>query len=822
MRVALLCDVDQTVYHVGDEAIATQSARRLRERGHDVVRLSRHEKYGPDGVAPRDSIPALTVPWPLEDRAQYLDEIRRVLAGDRSALPPQDKLFGIIEQLRTVDAVVIGGGGSLTSRYGWLLDERLATALVARSLGLPVVLSGQSLGPELTPADRESVRELLELCTLVGVRDAHSARLARELCPAHPALVHTLDDAVGLGLPATDGAGDDAPDAALLSVTLGGDPDPLPREDCAAVSAAVIQALADRTGARVELVPHMADPDTGGGDLALHHEVAARLDVPAQVLPLMTDTAAAARTSAAAWVLTTRFHPLVFGTAAGASVLAMPLNRYGHARMDGALRNVGLAGAAVPLAAMWDPSAAGTSAMVEPVVEALIDAREAESAHLRAVRPRLLAAAEAWWDRISTTLETAAAGAGTAPSRPDRAGAPEEPTGALEDPAGAGIGIHQRWSQDLRAQLAPWTRSVLEPTDGPVADATVAGSGAAGADPDAAGAGDAVAAPAPSASIIMRTRDRPAMLDRAVQDVLAQTRQDWELVIVDDAGDRRGVEEVAARHAVEADGRLRVIHRAASTGMEAASNHGLRETAAPAVVVHDDDDTWHATFLQESLAHLAAHPEHEAVVVRTLIVHERETATGFVEDAVFPSWPELEGVRLLDYLAVNRNVPISMLHRRRVHDVVGPYDESLPVVGDYAFHLELLRRFTVGFLERPLAQWRQRPTAEGASSNSMYALAGGHRHYDAELRERHLRPWVAEHGLGLPLFLSKNTETHVARSEERLLEELRALREEVARLHERLDRREAGGASGRLPARLARRAVQEGRRVLDRRGREQA
>src|SRR5699024_9719630 len=138
-----------------------------------------------------------------------------------------DKMFGIIEQLRTVDAVVIGGGGSLTSRYGWLLDERLATALVARSLGLPVVLSGQSLGPELTPADRGSVRELLELCTLVGVRDAHSARLARELCPTHPALVHTLDDAVGLGLPATDGESGEAPEASLLSVTLGGDPDPL-------------------------------------------------------------------------------------------------------------------------------------------------------------------------------------------------------------------------------------------------------------------------------------------------------------------------------------------------------------------------------------------------------------------------------------------------------------------------------------------------------------------------------------------------------------------------------------------------------------------
>lgn len=783
MKVALLCDVDQTVYHVGDEAIATMSARRLRARGHQVVRISRREKYGPGGTPAPDPIPALTFPWPLEHRSRYLEEIRRVLAGDRAALPATDKLFEIIEHLRTVDAVVIGGGGSLTSRYGWLLDERLATALVARRLGKPVVLTGQSLGPELTDSDRASLRELLGLCVLVGLRDVHSVRIARQLCPEHPALVQTLDDAVGLGLPAdaAEGtAGARAPDPELLSVTLGGDGDPLPREDYVAVACAVIEQLAARTGARVELVAHMADPDTGGGDLQLHTEVAERLSVPAAVVPLATDTVAAARTTAAAWVLTTRFHPVVFGTSAGSSVLALPLNRYGHSRMDGALRNVGLAGAAVPLAALWDPVTAGPSELVGPVVEALVASREAEHAHLEAARPALLGAAEAWWDRVAAAL------AGD-PARPMTG-----PATATGDPRGAGIERRRRWDDALRRRLAPWSRAVEAPAAGP------------------------------SAAIIMRTRDRPRLLDRAVQDVLAQTRQDWELVIVNDAGEREGVDELLARYATEADGRIRVLHRETSTGMEAASNHGLRETTAPAVAVHDDDDTWHATFLQETLAHLEAHPQHAAAVVRTLIVHEHETPAGFVEDEMFPSWPELEGVRLVDYIAVNRNVPIAMLHRRQVHESVGEYDESLPVVGDYAFHLQLLQHFEVGFLDRPLAQWRQRPTAVGAGSNSMYARSGGHRHYDAELRERYFRDWSAEHGIGLPMFLSKNTETHVLRSEERLLEELRALREEVALLHERLDGIDPAGAGTRavrLARRVGRRAWQEGRRVLPPRSR---
>lgn len=812
MKVALLCDVDQTVYHVGDEAIATMSARRLRSRGHEVVRISRHEKYGPGGSAPERSMPALTFPWPLDARAVYLDEIRRVLAGETDALPQQDKLFRIIEQLAAVDAVVIGGGGSLTSRFGWLLDERLATALVARSLGKPVVLSGQSLGPELTDTDRGSVRELLLACDLVGLRDAHSVRIARALVPEHPALVQTLDDAVGLG--ATEAAGDGAElDESLLSVTLGGDGDPLPREDYIAVATAVIEALAERTGARVELVPHMADPDSGGGDLQLHLEVAERLALPATVHPIELDAAAAARTTRAAWVLSTRFHPVVFGTAAGASVLALPLNRYGASRMDGALRNAGIAGGAVPLAALWDPTTAGPSALVGPVVDALVAGRDAERARLAAARPALLDAAERWWDRVVSALHASAAGGARARGA-DADGAPADggPVGsgpvaaghggrdsiitALDrtDPVGAGLEPRQRWDDSLRAALGPWTTTV----DAPASSA--------------------------STSIIMRTRDRARMLDRAVQDVLAQSRQDWELVVVNDAGDRAAVDDVLARYSGEAAGRIQVLHRERSTGMEAASNAGLDATSAPTVVVHDDDDTWHATFLQETLAHLATHPEQEAVVVRTLIVHEHETPSGFVEDDAFLSWPELQGARLLDYIAVNRNVPISMLHRRRVHETVGGYDESLPVVGDYAFHLALLQRYDVGFLDRPLAQWRQRPTATGTSSNSMYALSDGHRHHDAELRERYFRQWTRENGIGLPMFLSKNTETLLDRSEERVLAELRTLREELAQtraelasVHERLDRAglaRAGGRARDLARRVGRRAVASGRAIL--------
>lgn len=781
MKVALLCDVDQTVYHVGDEAIASASARRLRERGHEVLRISRLEKFGPAGERPDPSFPALVFPWELERRAAYLGEIRRVLDGDAGALPRGDKLHAFVDRLREADALVIGGGGALTSRYGWLLDERLATALVARSLGLPVVLSGQSLGPELTPQDRDRIRELLDMCTLVGLRDAHSARLARQIAPEHPAILHTLDDAIGLvpvdgsdpdgpagpaGSVGPAGAEGSAPGDGIgaLSVTLGADGDPFPREDYVRVLAAVVDGLAARTGADVELLPHMADPDTGGADLAIHDELAARLTAPARVLPIETDTAAVARTQRAAWVVSTRFHPVVLGALGGAGVLALPLNRYGASRMDGALANMGIGGGTVPLAALWDPAARAPSTLLEPVLDALVAGREAERERLVAARGPVLAAAEEWWDRIDAVLRGVEDAAG------------------LPDPRGAGLPREARWPAELEAPLAPFVPPLHR---GRPRTAT------------------------PEVSIIMRTQRRPLMLDRAVQDVLGQSRQDWELLVVDDAGDAAAVDAVLDRHREEAAGRLAVVHRTASEGMEAASNAGLTATSAPLVAVHDDDDTWHPTFLQETTAHLAEHPARDAVVVRTLVVHEHETDAGFVEDGVHVSWPEVTGVRLVDYLEINRHTPIAMLHRRAIHEAVGLFDESLPVVGDYAFHLALLERAEVGFLERPLAHWRQRPRATGSGGNSITTRRDEHVAFDAVLRERHLRSWTRDHGLGLPLYLTHSTGTMLQRSEDRLVEELhslheelRATREELAEVREKVARLDALSLGARAVRRL--------------------
>ncbi|UYG16968.1 glycosyltransferase [Brachybacterium huguangmaarense] len=772
VRVALLCDVDQTVYHVGDEAIGLAGADRLRRRGLDVVMVSRQEKYGPDGAPPARCIPALTFPWPERDRERYLDEICRVLAGESGALPPEDKLFGIIERYRDVDALVIGGGGALNSRYGWLLAERAATAMVAASQGARVVLSGQSIGPDLSVTDAEALGELLDLCSLVGLRDAGSLARARAIRPDHPALVETVDDAVGLPLSWAEPLED------RVSVTLGSDPWPFPVEDYVQVMAAALDGLADRTGAEVEFVPHMADPDTGGSDVSLHERVAAAMGTPSTLAPLERADRAAARQARSRWIVSTRFHPVVFGTLAASSVLAVPLDRYGASRLDGALRHAGMTHASVPFAALWDPATGGATAVLDAALDALVAARPAEHARLTARRDELLACSERWWDAVAAAV--------TGEEAPD------------PDPGAAALGADARFDAPLRALLAPFSPQ------------------------EQAGRHDE-----PTVAVVMRTKDRPVMLDRAVRDVLSQTRADWQLVIVDDAGDAEAVDAVVARYAHESFGRIGVLHRAESTGMEAASNAGITATASELLCIHDDDDTWHPTFLQRTVEHLRRHPEESAVVVRTEIVHEHQEGTTLVEDERFLSWPRLHAMRLADFMTVNRTTPIAVVHRRRVHDELGLFREDLPAVGDYEFHLRLLQHGAVGFLDLPLARWHLRPSAAGADSNSMFAMDDAHHDVDLTLADAYFREWVGEHGIGLPMFISRTVGEQVdrateglARTHDELLARLDAVSGQLAEVGARLaaledeSRHHGARLEERSAVQLARRGARSARSAL--------
>ncbi|CNI89856.1 Uncharacterised protein [Mycobacterium tuberculosis] len=86
----------------------------------------------------------------------------------------------------------------------------------------------------------------------------------------------------------------------------------------------------------------------------------------------------------------------------------------------------------------------------------------------------------------------------------------------------------------------------------------------------------------------------------------------------------------------------------------------------------------------------------------------------------------------------NRAVPIGILYRRSLHELVGFYDESLPVVGDWEFNMRAASVADILLVDEPLAYWSLRPDAEGSEANSVKRQAD-HARFDSMVRARAIR-----------------------------------------------------------------------------------
>ncbi len=404
MRIAVLADIGQPVYHVGDEAIGHAATDAIRAREHTPVLLTRDEMHTRRYFGDVETIPTAVFPWPPIERERRLAEVRQALGTADPVRSLRNIGFGeLVDGLLGCDAVHIAGGGNLNSTYGWLLSERVAVALIADGLGKPLSLSGQTIGPALTVQDAGDLRAAFTPARAVGLRDAGSVGRAREFLAGSrtvDVVTHVLDDATFLDSTALLEEGDIDPAVGSLVVTLSGDALSPFRDESEAVGAwaALLDSVAKTAGLQVTFVPHMATPGAGDGDERVHRLVADAMRVGGVRLLEIGDARSARRAVAgAALVVSSRFHPVVFALAQGVPAVGICATGYAFARVQGVFENWGLSGFTLPVDAILDPStAAGMVALVGD---------EGLKAHLIEQLPVRRRFATEWWDHLVAALE---------------------------------------------------------------------------------------------------------------------------------------------------------------------------------------------------------------------------------------------------------------------------------------------------------------------------------------------------------------------------------------------------------------------------------
>lgn len=203
-------------------------------------------------------------------------------------------------------------------------------------------------------------------------------------------------------------------------------------------------------------------------------------------------------------------------------------------------------------------------------------------------------------------------------------------------------------------------------------------------------------------SIVIRTKDRPILLRRALDTVLGQTNRYWMLVIVNDGGCAADVEAVLAPYQPLFKERLTLIHNSVSLGMEAAANIGIRAGTGEFAVLLDDDDTWHPEFLDEAVAVLtdAGNAWMGGVACHVKRIDERiENGIALFEgETELNSWMRV--VRLDRILTEKAIPPCAFVFRRMVLEEVGEYNESLKALGHWEFLIRFLLVAEIGVIEK--------------------------------------------------------------------------------------------------------------------------
>ncbi|MES2209896.1 MAG: glycosyltransferase family A protein [Chloroflexota bacterium] len=202
----------------------------------------------------------------------------------------------------------------------------------------------------------------------------------------------------------------------------------------------------------------------------------------------------------------------------------------------------------------------------------------------------------------------------------------------------------------------------------------------------------------PTVSVILPAYNCPAYIGEAVESMLAQTFEDFELIVIDD-GSTDETPEVVRRYR---DPRIQFVSQA-NVGLAATLNRGIAMARGELIARQDQDDRSLPERLAKQVAFMATHPDH-ALVGTWAEIWREQAPTGRIhthpaDDA------DLKYLLLLN----NPFVHSSVMLRRAAIQQVGGYttDPARQPPEDYELWSRIARQFAVANLPEVLHVYRE-------------------------------------------------------------------------------------------------------------------
>ncbi len=206
-------------------------------------------------------------------------------------------------------------------------------------------------------------------------------------------------------------------------------------------------------------------------------------------------------------------------------------------------------------------------------------------------------------------------------------------------------------------------------------------------------------------SVCIPTYNRAGLLRQAIDSVLQQTYQNFEIVVVDNAS-TDGTEGLVRSYT---DGRIRYFRNHSNVGHRANWNLCLKFATGDYIAILPDDDAMLPENLAAKVAVLDQNP-------RVALVHSRYHLIDgdggvFRENTNWGHGPErgqsgLEDRRHLLTAAYNLVNVSSAVFRRTCYEQFGGFTHRLRLAFDWEYFLRIAIQHDIYFLAEPLALWR--------------------------------------------------------------------------------------------------------------------
>ena len=229
--------------------------------------------------------------------------------------------------------------------------------------------------------------------------------------------------------------------------------------------------------------------------------------------------------------------------------------------------------------------------------------------------------------------------------------------------------------------------------------------------------------------VIIPAYNTAKYLPAAIESVLAQTFEDWQIVLVDD-GSTDNTAEIVAPYRERCGTKLKYVKQQ-NRGLPAARNTAIKSSDSEYLALLDADDVWLPCRLEESLKVMEARPQagvsHGLI---TLIDPE-----GNIGQVCEGNRKNYEG-HVAPYIYM-RTIELpcpTMTFRRRCVDDVGLFDETMRATEDRDLWFRIALRYEVAFVPKVIAYYRRSPNSMSADPQRMLQsqLQFVHKHYGAQ------------------------------------------------------------------------------------------